>query len=275
MHGSAMLRVARAWLVSAAVEFADAVGANAVGEVEAQFLVQEGFRLLPDVVAIPHIFAIGANGDVTLLGFVFGEQGEEFLDRFFVFAGLRFGRAEEFGVEQGAVDGGGQIIQMAFLDKIGDTGDKFVNLHLPIQRIGDKDEGDIRAFLVGNSEGGEAIKRWQAVIGEDDIRGMRGQGLQELVAGFDAAELEFESVFVEGAIHGVRIGGDIFHENDGDLLVHGGGMVADETADVKAKGVWHNLACPLESGASVSNKIPSINDCHRPSAGLTGKFSNL
>ena len=232
-----MLQVAWAWLVSAAVEFADAVGTNAVGEVEAELRMQENFGALPSVFAIPHIFAIGADGNVALLGFVFGEQGKEFLDGFLVLVGLGFGRAEEFGVEQGAVDGGGQIIQVTFLDKIGDTGDKFVNLHLPIKGVGDKDEGYVRAFFMSDSEGGEAIEGRQAVIGKNDIRGTRGQGLQELVAGLDAVEFEFEPVFPKGAIRGFRIGGDIFHEDDGDLLVHDGSRVANGMADGKTKGV--------------------------------------
>lgn len=140
-------------------------------------------------------------------------------------------------MKQGAVNSRGQIIQMTFLDKIGDTGDKFVNLHIPIEGVGDEDEGNVRAFFMSDSEGGEAIEGRQAVIGKDDIRGMRGQGLQELVAGLDAVEFEFESVFAEGAIRGFRIGGDIFHEDNGDLLVHGGSRVANGMADGKAKGV--------------------------------------
>lgn len=86
-----MLCVVQEPVGSAAVKFADAVGADTVGEVESQLRVQENFGALPSVFVIPHFFAIGADGNVALFRFVFGEQGEEFLDGFFVLAGLGFG----------------------------------------------------------------------------------------------------------------------------------------------------------------------------------------
>ena len=222
-------------LASASVEFADAVGTDTVCEVEAQFLVEEDFRTLPDVIAIPHLFAIGADRDVALLGLVFGEQGEKLLDGFFVFLGLGFGRAEEFGMEQSPMNRRSQTIQMAFLDKIGDPRSEFINLHFPTQGIGHEDKRHVRAFFMSDGEGSKTIKSRQTVIREDDIRGIRGKCMEKLITGFDAVELEFEPMFLEGTVHGLRIGGDIFHEDDGYLLVHDECSLANRAAGGKSK----------------------------------------
>ena len=73
-------------------------------------------------------------------------------------------------MKQGAMDRGGQIVQMAFLDKIHHPGSslidrQFINLHLPIQGVGDKNERHIRTFLMGHGERGKAIERRQTMIG--------------------------------------------------------------------------------------------------------------
>ena len=86
-------------IISAAVEFGEAIRTDAVGEVEAEFSIEERFGAFPDVVVIPDFFAIGADRDLAVLGFVFREQSDEFLNGHFVLLRLGFGGAEQGGVE--------------------------------------------------------------------------------------------------------------------------------------------------------------------------------
>ena len=92
--------------------------------------------------------------------------------------------------------------------------------HLVPVRAGHEDKGHLRAALPCGGQGAEAVKGRDPVVGENQVRRVMLQLVQELLAAFNPLGPEAQAGAVQFVLDELRIQRDVFDQQEAEFSFH-------------------------------------------------------
>ncbi len=124
------------------------------------------------------------------------------------------------GLTQGPMDGGDQTRETGFQPVIGRPLLERFNGDLFTHGPGDEDERHVGTLLTGDGQGGQAVKRRQRVVGEDNVGRMGFQFADELAPPLNAFGLGAQAALAQCPFDQLGVGLVVCEHQDVNLSFH-------------------------------------------------------